>query len=104
MTVDELKNYVNTAVSLGDMLRVFIPGEWDDKVVDFFRALSASDAMLQFIADLIPSQPVFMSTGETVVVKAADGTETAAIDPATIAIIVQLALAVLKFIRERRNA
>lgn len=104
MTVDQLRGYINTGVSLGSMLAVFLPDqEWDDRILDYMRAFAASDALLELIADdLTNNDGPFMASGQTVVMRAANGSEQA-IDPATIMVIIKLVMTIRELIKKRRE-
>lgn len=107
MTVEELRTKIEAVLSLGDMLKVFIPGEVDDRILEYARALSHCDEVLALIVrDVFPDDGPFMASGQTIEVKGADGT-VQAIDPATLALIVQLITTfgpvLLEWIKRRRE-
>jgi hypothetical protein len=51
MTLDELRDKLNSAANLLDVLKAFIPGSADDRVVAYVRAVAASDPLLQLVAE-----------------------------------------------------
>ena len=76
MTVDELRAKIEAVLSLGDMLKIFIPGQIDDRIIEYARALSHCDEVLQLIVeDVFPADGPFMAAaGQTVEVTMANGT------------------------------
>lgn len=108
MTVDELRDNINRVLSLGDLLKRFIPGQWDDRILEYGRALATCDPLLALIVEDFfgPEDGPFMATAELVVSGGAETTPQA-IDPATIALVVQLITTfgpvILEWIRRRRE-
>lgn len=108
MTVEELRAKIESVLSLGDLLKRFIPGEVDDRIIEYGRAIVHCDEFLALIVeDVFPDDDgPFMGGGHELSVTAADGT-VEAIDPATLALIVQLITTfgpiVLEWIRKRRE-
>ena len=101
MTADELKAQIGTFVQFGDVLRVFIPGEWDDRIVDYLRAFYASDQVLTLIAEdltrILPSFAVDDAT--TIMLPAKDGTEHA-IGIGSIFIFMKLAKMIIALLKQ----
>lgn len=105
MTVEELKANIERVLSLGDLLKRFIPGEWDDRFIEYGRALATCDPLLALIVeDFFDTDGPFMG-GAELTMTGPDGPY--ALDPATIALIVQLITTfgpvLLEWIRRRRN-
>lgn len=105
MTVAELRSKIEAILSVADVITGFIPGEVDDRVVDYIRAISESDSLLQLlIDDFFPANGPFGAA--EINVTAADGT-VKAIDPATLALIMQLITTlgpvVMEWIKRRRQ-
>jgi hypothetical protein len=105
MTVEELRTNINRVLALGDMLARFIPGEWDRRILEYGKALATCDPLLQLIVDDVFSDDVgpFGDVEMTVLM----GSDPQAIDPATIALIVQLITTfgpvLIEWIRRRRE-
>jgi hypothetical protein len=105
MTVEELRNSINAALSLGDMLKRFIPGPVDDRVLEYVKTIADSDAFLQLIVDDFFGAGPFGDAAPATITFA-DGTPQS-IDPATIAIIIQLVTTlgpiIMEWIKRRRE-
>lgn len=59
MTVETLKSTLERIASLGNVIAPFIPGEWDDLIIEGFTALAASDPILAFIVKVV-GEELFM--------------------------------------------
>lgn len=106
MTVDELNQKINSALSLGDLLKAFIPGDVDDRVLAYADAILANNPKLQqlLVEDVFSGEELFRGGGE-LTFTGADGT-TQAIDPVTIAIIqliTTLGPVIREWIKRRRE-
>lgn len=107
MTKDELKGYIDTLTSLGDLLKQFLPGQIDDRVVEYIRAIGASDALLTLMADdLTPGFQAAMADAPQgdMVLLASDGSEVARLTPEIwMFLITTLLPMLLEWFKNRRN-
>lgn len=107
MTVEQLKANLKSILSVGNILKQFIPGDVDDRVLEYLTALSDCDPLLQLIVDdfLADDGPFGSLSGEVIVL--GDDGQPHSLDPATIALIVQLITTfgpvLLEWIKNRRN-
>lgn len=51
MTKDQLRDRLTSAANLLDVFKGFIPGDADDRFVEYVRAVAQSDALLTLIAE-----------------------------------------------------
>lgn len=51
MTAAELKQKIHAVLSLGDILKQFIPGKLDDRVLQYVAAITANDELLELVVE-----------------------------------------------------
>ena len=103
MTSDELKAHIGTFVQLGDVLKIFLPGEWDDRIVDYLKAFYASDVLLTLLAeDLSRIMPAYADDDAVVSLPAKDGT-TQELGPGSIFLFIKLAMMILELLKKRNS-
>lgn len=115
MTPQDLRQNLLRFLSLGDLISRFIPGGFDDRVLEYLTeaATSASDKLLQMVIDdFFGGVGPFGSPEEQAKAFGASSDDIAfgsehGFDPTTIAIIIQLIKTfgpvILEWIRKRRE-
>ncbi len=104
MTVEELNQRIKQGLSLGEILKAFIPGDVDDRIIEYVAAVLEDNHRLQslLVEDIFGgSDGPFMASRE--ILLGAAGEDPQSMDPATLMLLIQIGVALAKAIAEMRR-